>query len=286
MDIVLVAILSLSVTGALGAIILYVASKKFEVKENPLIAEVQDALPAANCGGCGYAGCGGFASACVNASSLSGLNCPVGGVAVMEKIAGILGLSVEKTDPTIAVVRCNGSCSNRQQTNQYDGAPSCAVASALYGGDTGCSYGCLGLGDCSHVCIFDAIHINPVTRLPEVDEEKCTSCGACAEACPKMLIELRKKGRKSRRIYVACMNKEKGAVARKSCNVSCIACSKCEKACAYDAIKIANNLAYIDDKKCMLCRKCVNECPTSSIIELNFPVKRETVLEPVGELTN
>lgn len=275
MDAILIAVISLSLIGALGAVVLYFVSKKFEVEEDPRIAQVQDVLPAANCGGCGFAGCSGFAVACVSAPSLKGLNCPVGGQSVMDQVAGILGLEAEKKDPTIAVVRCSGSCSNRPQTSFYDGAPSCAVASSLYGGDTGCSYGCLGLGDCVSVCVFDAIHINPETRLPEVDEAKCTSCGACAEACPKLLIELRKKGPKSRRIYVSCMNKEKGAVARKSCTVACIACGKCQKTCAYEAITIENNLAYINDEKCKLCRKCVSECPTSSIIELNFPPKRE-----------
>jgi Na+-translocating ferredoxin:NAD+ oxidoreductase RNF subunit RnfB len=277
MGALLTAVVSLSVTGALSAIILYIASKKFEVKENPLIGEVQDVLPAANCGGCGFPGCSGFAAACVTAGSLDGLNCPVGGQAIMEKVAQILGVAAGKTDPAIAVVCCNGSCDNRARTNCYDGAPSCAIASTLYGGDTGCSYGCLGLGDCVNACLFDAIYINPLTRLPEVDEEKCTACGACVKACPKMLVELRKKGPKSRRIYVACKNKEKGAVARKSCTVACIGCSKCEKACASDAVTIENNLAFINDKKCVLCRKCVNECPTSSIIALNFPVKKNVL---------
>lgn len=279
MDIILLSVISLGAIGAIGAIILYVASKKFEVYEDPRIAQVQEALPAANCGGCGFAGCAGFASACVSATSLSGLNCPVGGQATMESIAGILGLAVEKTEPKIAVVRCNGSCSNRPQTTFYDGAPSCAVAASLYGGNTDCSYGCLGLGDCVNVCDFDAIKINPETRLPEVDEDKCTSCGACVKACPKLLIQLRKKGPKSRRVYVSCMNKEKGGIARKACSVACIACKKCEKACAFDAITIENNLAYIDDDKCRLCRKCVSECPTSAIIELNFPPKKEKAKE-------
>ena len=85
--------------------------------------------------------------------------------------------------------------------------------------ETGCSYGCLGCGDCVAACQFDAIHMNPETGLPEVDEEKCTACGACAKACPKSIIEIRPQGKKSRRIYVQCVNKDKGAVARKACTV-------------------------------------------------------------------
>lgn len=182
---ILIAVISLGVIGAIGAIILYLASKKFEVYEDPRIAQVQEILPAANCGGCGYPGCSGFATACVNSESLDGLFCPVGGSEVMGKVAGILGKEASSADATVAVVRCNGTCEARPKINQYDGVKSCAVASSLYGGETGCSFGCHGYGDCVTVCNFDAIFINPVTGIAEVIEDKCTSCGACVKACPK-----------------------------------------------------------------------------------------------------
>ncbi len=271
---ILIAVISLGVIGAVGAIILYAASKKFEVYEDPRIAQVQEILPAANCGGCGYPGCSGFATACVNSESLDGLFCPVGGSEVMGKVAGILGKEASSADATVAVVRCNGTCEARPKINQYDGVKSCAVASSLYGGETGCSFGCHGYGDCVTVCNFDAIFINPVTGIAEVIEDKCTSCGACVKACPKNLIELRKKGPKSRRIFVSCMNKDKGVIAKKACANACIGCSLCFKECAFDAIKIENNLAYIDHNKCRLCRKCVEVCPTNAIVELNFPPRK------------
>ena len=276
---ILIAVISLGVIGAVGAIILYAASKKFEVYEDPRIAQVQEVLPAANCGGCGYPGCSGFATACVGADTLEGLFCPVGGVDVMGKVAGILGKEATSADAMLAVVRCNGTCEAPPKINQYDGVKSCAVASSLYGGETGCSFGCLGFGDCVDVCNFDAIFINPVTGIAEVIEDKCTSCGACVKACPKNLIELRKKGPKSRRIFVSCMNKDKGVVAKKACSNACIGCSLCFKECAFDAIKIENNLAYIDYNKCRLCRKCVDVCPTNAIHELNFPPKKEKKVE-------
>jgi Na+-translocating ferredoxin:NAD+ oxidoreductase subunit B len=278
---ILIAVISLGVIGAIGAIILYLASKKFEVYEDPRIAQVQEILPAANCGGCGYPGCSGFATACVNSESLDGLFCPVGGSEVMGKVAGILGKEASSADATVAVVRCNGTCEARPKINQYDGVKSCAVASSLYGGETGCSFGCHGYGDCVTVCNFDAIFINPVTGIAEVIEDKCTSCGACVKACPKNLIELRKKGPKSRRIFVSCMNKDKGVIAKKACTNACIGCSLCFKECAFDAIKIENNLAYIDHNKCRLCRKCVDLCTTNAIHELNFPPKKEKKAEAV-----
>lgn len=281
MNLILIAVLLLGAVGAIGAVILFLVAQKFKVYEDPRIGQVEEVLPAANCGGCGFPGCKGFAEACVKADSLEGLLCPVGGADVMGKVATILGREAVAAAPMIAVVRCNGTCENRPRLNNYDGATSCAVASALYGGETGCSFGCHGLGDCVKVCPFDAIHINPGTQLPEVDEDKCTACGACVKACPKLIIELRKKGPKSRRVYVSCVNKDKGAIAKKACNVSCIGCSKCMKACPFEAITISNNLAYIDYNKCKLCRKCVDVCPTHAIRELNFPPKKKE--EPVVE---
>lgn len=271
----IIAIITLGGIGIVSSGLLYIASKKFEVYENPLIAQVQEVLPAANCGGCGYPGCSGFASACVNAASLDNLLCPVGGADVMSRVAAILGKDTANADPKIAVVRCDGNCEARPRTNLYDGVRNCAVASLLYGGETGCSYGCLGFGDCVAACTFGAIRVNPSTGLPEVIEDKCTSCGACVKACPKNIIEIRNRGPKSRRIYVSCVNRDKGAVARKSCTSACIGCSKCVKECPFEAISVTNNLAYIDFRKCRLCRKCVPVCPTHAIRELNFPPRKE-----------
>ena len=272
---ILTTVIVLAAIGAIGALVLFLAAKKFEVKEDPRIGLVAEVLPQANCGGCGFPGCSGFANACVKAESLEGLLCPVGGAAVMGQIADILGMAAAAQDPKIAVVRCNGNCDARPRTNLYDGASSCAVAASLYSGDTGCSFGCLGLGDCVDACGFDAIRINPTTLLPEVVEDACTACGACVKACPKSIIELRKKGPKSRRIFVSCVNKDKGGVAKKACSNACIGCSLCLKQCQFEAITIENNLSYIDHTKCRMCRKCVEVCPTNAIHEQNFPPKKK-----------
>lgn len=274
MNTIFISILLLALIGGVCALILYIVARQFHVREDVRVNQIEEILPAANCGGCGYPGCRGFAEACVSASSLAGLYCPVGGNDVMKQVGGILGYEVKASVPMIAVVRCNGSCDHRPKTSVFNGAKSCAVSSMLYGGETDCSYGCLSYGDCVTACPFDAIFINTQTGLPEVIEDKCTACGACVKACPKAIIELRRKGPRSRRIYVNCVNKDKGALARKACTVSCIACGKCEKACNYNAITIADNLAYIDADMCKLCRACVSECPTSAINELNFPIAK------------
>ncbi|MFA6871877.1 MAG: Fe-S cluster domain-containing protein [Bacteroidaceae bacterium] len=274
MNPILIAVFSLGAVGLIAAAVLYIASKKFAVYEDPRIAQVAEVLPQANCGGCGYPGCAGFAAACVKADSLSGKFCPVGGQPVMEKVAAILGQQVEVTEPKVAVVRCNGTCENRPRLTKYEGIQSCAVLASTYSGETGCSYGCLGCGDCEDACQFDAIHVNPVTLIPEVVEDKCTACGACVTACPKDIIELRPKGKKNRRVYVSCVNKDKGAVSNKVCKTSCIGCGKCAKVCPFGAITIENNLAYIDPEICKSCRKCVAVCPTHAITEVNFPPRR------------
>lgn len=270
-----ITVISLSLLALISAVILYFVAQKFKVYEDPRIDEVQAILPQANCGGCGFAGCRNFAEALVNAESLEGLNCPVGGAGVMVPAAKILGKEAPVTDPLVAVLRCNGSPEFRPHTSKYNGAPDCRIANNLYMGETDCSYGCHGLGDCVRACIFDAISIDPATGLPVVADEKCTACGACVRACPRKLIELRKKAKKDRKIYVACSNCDKGGPARRACKVACIGCGKCVKVCEYEAIKLENNLAYIDAAKCRMCRKCVTECPTGSILEIGFPPRKE-----------
>lgn len=283
MDLILVAVISLGAIGLISAIVLFVASKKFAVYEDPQIGEVAEVLPQANCGGCGYPGCAGFAEACVKAGSLEGKLCPVGGQPVMARVAAILGLEAASAEPKVAVVRCNGSCEHRPRTTRYDGVSSCAVANATYGGETDCTFGCLGCGDCVDACQFDAIHMNPETGLPEVDENACTACGACVKACPRRIIELRPKGKNNRRVYVSCVNKDKGAQTRKACSVGCIGCGKCVKVCPFEAITLENNLAYIDPAKCKLCRKCEAECPQGAILTVNFPPRKPKVETSVEE---
>lgn len=270
---ILLTVITLSLLGGTLAVILYFVAEKFKVYEDPRIDEVETLLPGANCGGCGYPGCRGLADAIVRRDEMDDLFCPVGGNDTMQTIASHLGRVAAAKEPMVAVVRCNGTSAHRKTVNIYDGASTCAIASATYAGNTGCQYGCLGFGDCVVSCDFDAIAMDSKTGLPVVDQDKCTACGACVKACPKFIIELRKKGPKNRRIFVSCINKDKGGVARKACTVACIGCGKCVKACPHDAITLENNLAYIDYGKCKLCRKCVEVCPTDAIWEVNFPLK-------------
>ena len=292
-------ILTIAILTALGlllSLVLALVARKFRVDEDPRIDEIEKLMPGANCGGCGFAGCRAFADAAVKAPNLDNQFCPVGGNDVMKKVAAILGYEVKEKAPMVAVVRCNGTCENRPKTNLYDGHPSCKVKAALYSGDTGCSFGCLGCGDCVEQCQFGAISLDPATGIPVVDESKCTGCGSCAKACPKKVIELRNAGttpKNSRRVYVSCINKDKGAVARKACKAACIGCGKCAKVCKFDAITIADNVAYIDYQKCKACGQCYFECPTGAIHVSGFEPKKvepkpapAPVAEPVKKEDN
>jgi len=274
-QIIIFTIITLVAIGSAAAIILYFVAQKFKVYEDPRIDEVEGVLPAANCGGCGFPGCRNFAETLVKSETWDNLFCPVGGNDTMARAASILGREAVEQAPRVAVVRCQGTPEFRPRVTQYDGAPTCAIAHSLYAGEGGCPHGCLGEGDCVVVCTFDAIHMDPVTDLPVVIDDKCTACGACVDACPRNIIELRKKNKKDRKIYVSCINEEKGGPAKKNCSVACIGCSKCFKVCPYEAITMENNLAFIDSDKCKLCRKCVVECPTDAILEIHFPPRKE-----------
>ena len=286
MNFILIAVIVLGCIALISAVVLYVCSKKFAVYEDPRIAQVTALLPGANCGGCGYPGCSGMAAALVkgaDAGSIDGLLCPVGGADVMGQVADLLGMAVANTEPKVAVVRCNGTCELRPRTAVYDGLRTCTAMNSCGAGETGCGYGCLGCGDCVKACQFGAITMNEETGLPEVDEEKCTACGACVKACPRHIIELRKKGIKNRRVYVRCVNKDKGAAAMKACKAACIGCGKCVKVCPFEAITLENNLAYIDPAKCKSCRKCEMECPQGAIVAVNFPPRKPKPEAPAAE---
>lgn len=252
----------------LAAVVLYIISQKFAVIENPKIDEVENCLPGANCGACGKAGCRDFANACVGAeeAGFSSLYCPVGGKPVMDEVAQILGFIADDKEPTIAVLKCNGTCENAPDKNVYTGAQMCRLVNRISVGKSGCPNGCLRFGDCVKVCKFDALHIDPITEIPIVDEEKCTSCGACVNICPRNLFEIRPKGVDGKRVYVACSNQQKGAQARKNCKVACIACLKCTKVCP--EIKVENNLSYIPSNISAeeFGEELAKVCPTGAII--------------------
>lgn len=267
-DVILITAFMLGAIGLISALVLFITAKLFTVKEDPRIAQVNEILPGANCGGCGFPGCSGMAAACVKAAdhgNLGDLKCPAGGNECMKRIANILGVEAKAQAQRVAIIRCNGTCDNRPQIIKYDGIKNCHILHSTCQGETLCQYGCLGCGDCVSACNFGAIKMNKETGLPEIDYSKCGGCGACARNCPRNIIEVRLVDDDKTGMVVECVNKDKGAVAKKACSSACIGCGKCVQVCGSEAIILENNLAYIDAEKCTLCKACEEACPSSTI---------------------
>lgn len=252
------AVVIVTVTGLLGAAILVVASQFMKVEVDERVEQIQEVLPAVNCGACGFAGCGDYATGVV-AGAATNL-CVPGGAAVAEQVSAIMGVDAGAVAKRKAIVACQGTDDHITEKYHYEGVQSCAACSALHGGASNCTYGCLGFGDCVVACKFDAIEVQ--NGIARVNPEKCTGCGACEEACPKRVIWIREESEKP---VVMCANHERGAMTRKACTAGCIGCKQCEKACETGAIKVTNNVARIDLEKCVGCRACVNICPVKAI---------------------
>lgn len=262
-------VLVLGALGGLFGVLLAIASKVFAVEIDPKITEVLDALPGANCGACGFPGCGGLAEAI--ALGKAPVNaCPIGGQPTADKIADIMGGDAGEMIKQVAVVKCKGTTENAVDKYEYDGIEDCRVQSFVADGCKACSYGCVGCGTCVNVCMFDAIHI--IDGVAVVDREKCTACNKCVEICPKNIIDLVPY---SNKFIVTCKSNDKGKEVRANCSVGCIGCQICVKNCPKDAIGFDNLLAEIDPDKCINCSICAQKCPTGAIINLRDELKKD-----------
>ena len=264
-NILIYGVLSLAGVGLALGIILGIASKVFAVEEDERIPILVAALPGANCGGCGFAGCAAFANGLVKGAAKTN-GCPVGGEPTAIKVAEILGVEAEIGNKMVAYVRCAGDCEKANRRYEYTGYKDCfAEAQMADGGSKTCTYGCLGSGTCVSVCGFDAIDI--VNGVAVINEDKCTSCGACVSACPKSLIEIVPA---KQHVRVACNSKDLGKVVNTACGVGCIACRICEKNCPHDAIHVNANVAHVDYDKCTMCNVCFEKCPKNTIHSKTF----------------
>lgn len=249
--------------GGLGVVFgagLGIAGEVFKVEEDPKIGEILEVLPGANCGGCGFPGCGGLATA-IAAGQAPVNACPVGGASCAEKVGAIMGIEASTADPIAAFVKCGGTCEKAKNDYEYFGINDCNMAVQLAGGGSkSCGFACIGLGSCKKACAFDAIEI--IDGIAVIDKEKCVACGKCVSTCPKRIIEMLPAKNK---VKVQCSSKEAGKNVMQVCSVGCIACKICEKNCPFDAIHVIDNLAVIDYDKCKACGICANKCPKSTI---------------------
>ncbi len=267
---ILIAIGVLGGMGLIFSLILGIASKVFHVQTDPRLEKLEQALPGANCGGCGYAGCAAYAQAVLEGKAEIG-KCASGGDASAQAMAQIMGVKAEKVARRVALVRCAGYKGvdeagkpvGAKMKGEYEGIHDCLAASKVAGrGPLICKFGCLGFGNCLAACKYDAIHV--VNGVAKVDEEKCVGCMQCATRCPRNLIV---PVEYNRRVVIACASKAKGAVTLRGCTAGCVGCGLCVKICPHDAIHVEQNLAYIDYDKCTSCGLCATVCPKHLIAD-------------------
>lgn len=245
-----------------AGVLLTVAGKLLFVKTDDTVEKILSCLPGANCGGCGYSGCEGYAAAVARGEALANL-CKPGGLEVNRKVSEALGIEVLEVEPEVAFVRCNGVCGATSDKYTYIGSASCAAAEKFYNGKGDCPFGCTGFGDCVAVCENDAIAV--IDGVAVVNPQKCGGCGKCVAVCPNHLIMLRKI---SQTVNVRCSSYDSGKLTRSACKNGCIACKICEKKCPSDAIHVIDNHARIDAEKCTRCGICAEACPSKCITAL------------------
>jgi Na+-translocating ferredoxin:NAD+ oxidoreductase RNF subunit RnfB len=273
MDITL--IIAVATMGGLAFIFaggLAFADKKLRVEENPLIAKVNDALPGANCGACGKAGCYDFAVNLVE-GKIEVTGCPVGGNETAKQLAEIMGVEANNSIKYYPRILCKGGISEAAtKMTHYYGPLSCTSMDLVSGGDKLCFYGCLGGGDCVEACPFDALFMNE-DGIPELIEANCTGCKMCVKACPRNIIEMHPA---DRNVFVFCKNHDNPKQSKNVCSVACMGCGICARP-SDGGIVMENDLAVINYNKLDESKIPFDKCRTGAIGHLYENEKSKTI---------
>lgn len=259
---VLTALLFMTLLGVLLSLGLAVANRKLHVEEDPRIDEVEGMLPGANCGACGQAGCRAFAEAVVTGRAIPA-QCTVSAPPEVKALANYLGMDAGNVVKRVARLACAGGSNVAWNRATYGASQTCRGAALIAGGGKGCSWGCLGLGDCEAVCDFGAIHMNE-HDLPVVDLERCTACNDCVEVCPKGLFSLQSV---KNHLWVACRSLAEGDAALAECAVACTACGRCAADAKQVGVTMCNNLPLLDySQNSRFSKDIIQRCPTGAIV--------------------
>jgi RnfABCDGE-type electron transport complex B subunit len=247
--------------GLFFGVILALAYRLLRVEEDPRLQRTEELLPGTNCGACGEPGCMPFAEALVK-GVVQPSGCTVADEETIEAIAEFLGMDAGEQEKRVARLHCAGGQGQAFQIAEYRGFESCRAAALISGGGKGCSWGCLGLGDCEVACTFDVIQMN-ANGLPTVDFENCTACSDCVEACPKDLFEVVPL---SQKLFVQCNTPLEGEAATTLCSVACDACGRCAADAVPGLIEMVENLPRIDYGAGLpITPVATQRCPTGAI---------------------
>lgn len=261
-SLVMKAVVALGFLGLVASGVLAVAAKRFWVEVDPRVEQVYSVLPGSNCGACGNPSCFVVAER-IAAGELQPNACVAGGQEVADAVADLLGAERCEIAASVVARGCGGG-HVALRVWDYHGIRSCSAAARLAGGPLACQWGCIGFGDCAGACPFGALRMDG-RGLPVVDLTRCTGCGVCVQTCPRGATGLLGLVPDDAPVVVRCTARSKPKERKAACVKCCIACKKCERACASDAIHVIEGVAIVDYEKCSGCGECVRVCPQQCI---------------------
>ncbi len=255
--------LAMLITAVVFAFIIWVIYRKFRISMDPRLENVTQMLGGLNCGACGFASCENFSEALFRGENAL---CPLIKSEEMSNIYKILGRHDVGENTKKALVLCKARREDKTFYAAYQGVQTCRGARD-YSSYQGCSYGCLGFGDCVGVCPASAIEI--IACLAVIDIDKCIGCGLCVKSCPQNIITII--NRESDFLpVVSCSSKDKMVYVKSVCRVGCIGCGVCVKLGPPGGFLIAENIARVNPEKVkdttlQLWEKAAEKCPMNTI---------------------
>ncbi|WP_038863148.1 electron transport complex subunit RsxB [Cronobacter muytjensii] len=165
MEMIVIAVVALTLLALLFGMLLGYASRRFAAEEDPVVDQVDELLPQSQCGQCGYPGCRPYAEAVANNGEQIN-RCVPGGGPVMQKIATLLNVEPQPLDGDAVAAEPVRMLAVIDEPN------------------------CIGCTKCIQACPVDAI-VGATRAMHTVMSDLCTGCNLCVDPCPTQCIELR-----------------------------------------------------------------------------------------------